>query len=581
MEIAAAALQFVSVAAQAFQGCVIAIELFSTAQHMGADGDLFHTGLEFEKYRLMAWAGRVGLLSDNERQTINWQLAGIILKQLEALLTSANLLRDRYSLNVTEEEVQAMEESQVSKVPKFGVVNLIARLKPNLHTTTSKVIQENNSVVKRLRWAARDRNKLKAFLREIAGQVNKLEFLLESGERQQEKEDYYRLLREVISLTTTTSEVGQIKDLLEDRPDLHKGERSINAAAYLKQVRLVLGADRREDEVTPKPAGNVIGVIMPKLSILGRSLKPWNGSELYTSGLEFATYRNRQVLVQWKVFKAAQWEKYTNQMKCLAVFLMSLSDNSFRSLPCLGYYPLEGQGRHGIVYSMPDDEEDWDFKSLKQLISTQSFVSLKRRLELARAIADTVLQLHTAGWLHKSLRSENIVFFAPRGSTSDVFLTSEPYIIGYEYARSDTKDAANAFTELPDTDLETDLYRHPQARGLNRETFQKRFDMYAMACIFVELVMWEPLIGIFSSYVTQGLKDIISISQASNEIIELPSLERLLQNDDAVRVLEYQSGETVLEVIRTCSSLEKAKQGDEGLLEDEIAAVGKLAWCRV
>ncbi|KAI1747412.1 prion-inhibition and propagation-domain-containing protein [Xylaria castorea] len=368
MEIAAAALQFASMAFQAFHGCVLAIEFFSTAQNMGADGDLFHAGLEFEKYRLMAWASRVGLLDDNESQTINWQLAVILLKQLESLLTSANVLRERYSLNVTEEEVQAMEELQVSEVPRLGVAKLIARLKPNLYTTTSKIIQENNSAVKRLRWAARDRNKLKAFLREISGLVKKLEFLLDSTERQQDTEEYYRLLREVISLTTTTVEVGQIKDLLEDRPDLRKGESSINAAAYLKQVRLVLGADKREDEVTPKLVGNVVGVKMPKLSILGRSLKPWNGSELYTSGLEFATYRNRQVLVQWKVIETAQWERYTNQMKCLAVFLMSLSDKSFRSLPCLGYYPLETQGRHGVVYSMPDDEDDRDFKSLKYLI---------------------------------------------------------------------------------------------------------------------------------------------------------------------------------------------------------------------
>ncbi|KAI0479701.1 prion-inhibition and propagation-domain-containing protein [Xylaria cf. heliscus] len=581
MEIAAAALQFASMAVQAFHGCVIAIEFFSTAQNMGADGDLFQAGLEFEKYRLMAWASRVGLLGDNERQTINWQLASILLKQLKSLLTSADMVRDRYSLTVTEEEVQAMEESQVSEVPRSGVAKLIARLKPNLHTTTSKIIQENNSTVKRLRWAARDRDKLKAFLKEISGLITKLEFLLDSTERQQEKEEYHRLLREAISLTTTTAEAGQIKDLLEDRPDLRQGERSINAAAYLKQVRLVLGADKREDEVTPKLTGKIIGVKMPKLSILGRSLRPWNGSELYTSGLEFAKYHNRQVLVQWKVIETAQWERYTNQMKCLAVFLMSLSDKSFRSLHCLGYYPLETQGRHGVIYSMPDDEEDWDFRSLKHLLSTQSFVSLKRRLEIARAIADTVLQLHTAGWLHKSLRSENIIFLAPRGSSSDVFLKSEPYIIGYEYARSDTKESANAFTELPDTELETDLYRHPQARGLNRETFQKRFDMYAMACILVELVMWEPLVGIFSSYVTQGLKDIISIAQASNEIIELPSLERLLQNDDAVRILAYRSGETVLEVIRTCSSAEKAKPGDEGLLEDQIAAVNKLAWCQI
>ncbi|KAI0195033.1 prion-inhibition and propagation-domain-containing protein [Astrocystis sublimbata] len=579
MEVAAAALQFVSIAAEAFRGCIIAIELFSTAQRMGADADLFQAGLEFEKYRLMAWANRVGLLGELEKQTINWQLAVVLLKQLESLLTSATVLRDRYSLNVTEEEVQAMDESQLTEPARSVIAKLIARLKPTLHTTTSKIISENNSASKKIRWAARDRDRLKELLKQIAGHVNKLEFLLDSSERQQEKEDYDRLLREVISLATTTTEAGQIKDFLEGGPSMRK---SINAAAYLKQVRLVLGADKREDEVTPKPAANAVSVKLPKLSILGGSLKPWGDAELYTNNLEFATYRNQQVLVQWKLVENGQWERYTNQIKCLAVFLMSLSDKSFRSLPCLGYYPLEAQSRHGIIYSLPESQGDWDYKSLKSLLSTQSFVSLKRRLELIRAIADTMLQMHTAGWLHKNLRPENIIFLAPRGSDGrEVFLNSEPYIIGYEYARSDTKESANLFTELPDTDLQTDLYRHPQARGPNRETYQKRFDMYAMACIFVELVMWKPLVEVFSLFVTDGLEDIINIAQASNETIVMPSLKELFQNKDAVRALGYHSGETVLEVIRTAFSAEKAKEGDEGLLEDQTAIVNRLEWCRI
>lgn len=581
MEIAAAALQFTSIAVEAFHGCVLAFEFFYTAQHMGADGDLFRAGLEFEKYRLMAWAKRVGLLGGNERQTLNWQLAGMILKQLEAYLTSAHALRDRYSLDVTEEEVQAVEETQGIEDSKRGVAKLIAGLKPNLYTTASKIIQENNSTIKRLRWAARDRKKLKIFLGEIAGLVNKLEFLLDSTERQQEKVEYDHLLREVISLTSTTAEAGQIKELFEDGPYRRRGESAINAAAYLKQVRLVLGADKREDEVTPKLASDLMGFKMPKLSILGRSLKPWDNAELFSKGLEFATYRERQVLIQWKLVENTQWESYTKQIKCLAVFLMSLSDESFRSLPCLGYYPLESQGRHGIVYSMPDDKTDWAFKSLKDLISTQANVSLNRRLEIARGLSDTVLQLHTAGWLHKSLRSENIIFLAPRGSDDKTFLNSEAYVFGYEYARTDTEDAANAFTQLPDTGLEAELYRHPKARGLNRETFQKRFDLYALACIIVELIVWRPVVDIFSSYVNPELESTMRIAQEQNGVMELPSLKDLFEKEDVMELFEYQAGRKVLEVIKTCYEAKEAKVGEDGLLMDQISIVERLAWCRV
>ncbi|KAK7739114.1 hypothetical protein SLS62_011292 [Diatrype stigma] len=566
---------------EAFHGCILAIEFFSTAQHMGTDGDLFHTGLEFEKYRLITWAGRVGLLGENERQTLNWQLAGIILKQLESFLTSAHELRDRYSLDVTEEEVQAAEEAQVLEGPQHGVAKLIARLKPNLRTTASKIIQENNSTIKRIRWAARDKKKLKAFLGEIKELINKLEVLLDSTERQQGKEEYDHLLREVISLSTTTTEAGQIKELFDEGPYYLKNERVINAAAYLKQVRLVLGADKREDEVTPKLNGDMAGLKMPKLSVLGRSLKPWNSTELYYSDLEFATYRGQQVLIQWKSVESTQWERYTKQMKCLAVFLMSLSDKSFRSLSCMGYYPLESQGKHGIVYSMPDEKIDWEYKSLKDLIPAKPLLSLNRRLAIAQALADTILQLHTAGWLHKSLRSENIIFLAPRGSDDDVFLSSEPYIFGYEYARTDSEDAAKAFTQLPDTELEADLYRHPQARGLNRKTYQKRFDLYALACIVVELVAWKPLVEIFSSYVNQELKNTIRIAKEQDEVMELPSLGDLFGKEDAVRLLKYRAGAQVLEVMNTCVEAKEAPEGEEGLLTDQLSIVRMLMGCRV
>ena len=581
MEIAAAALQFTTIAAESFRGCLLAIEIFSTAQHMGADGDFFRTGLEFEKYRLLAWADRVGLLGESERQTLNWPLAGMILEQLRSTLTSANILRDRYSLNISEEEIQVKEEAQTAEGPKSGIAGLVASLKPTLYTTAGRIIQENNSTLKRLRWAARDKKKLKEFIAAITGLINKLEILLDSTERQQERDDYERLIREVISHATTTAAAGDVKELLESDTHGHNNEKAIKAAAYLKQVRLVLGADKQEAEVTPTLAKDLAGLKMPKLAVLKRSLKPWNDTLLFSNNLEFATYREQQVLIQWKSDEGVQWDRQMKQMKCLAVFLMALSDKSFRSLRCLGYYPIESQGRHGIVYSMPDEKIDWEFKTLKDLLATQSLVSLNRRIEISKAIADTVLQLHTAGWLHKGLRSENIIFLAQRGSSDDVFLQSEPYVFGYEYARSDTEDSAKAFTQLPDTELKADLYRHPQARGLGRETFQKRFDLYALACILVELVAWKPLINIFSSHINKELENAIAIAQESNEVMELPSLATLFEKEGVVDLLKHQAGERTIDAIKVCFSAKEEEKDKKGMLTAQTAVVEKLAWCKL
>jgi hypothetical protein len=297
-----------------------------------------------------------------------------------------------------------------------------------------------------------------------------LEQLLERAEQEQGKEDQDHLLREMLSLTSTAVEAAQIKEPIGQRSRQGDAERAIGAAAHLKQVRLVIGADKRDDEVQPSPRRprETGEVQMPKLRNTERSLKPWNGEPLCSKPLEFATYGGRQVLIQWEIAEGIHWEKYKIQMKCLTVLLMSLSDSSFRSLSCMSYYGLKYDGRHGFVFAMPDDEIDYDIKSLRDMILDQQLVSLRRRLEIAKALAETLVQLHTAGWMHKSLRSENVVFLAPRGCGDMVFLSSEPYGVGYEYARSDTPDAAAALTQLPDTELEAELYRHPKSRGANR-----------------------------------------------------------------------------------------------------------------
>ncbi|KAH8647084.1 prion-inhibition and propagation-domain-containing protein [Tricladium varicosporioides] len=582
MDVAAAAAGFVSLAFQSFQGCVQAFEFFSTAQHIGADADLFRTGLEFEKYRLISWAQRIGL-GQNPRSTLNWQLAGLLLGQLESFLTSAETLKTRYSLEVSEEIVLATDKSLAAQVPKVGIAKLIARLKPSIYTTAGKIIQENNSTFKRLRWATRDRDKLKRFLGEIAELVNKLELLLDRAEGEAERSEYNRLLREVISLTSTTSEAGQIKELVGQGPYPSSTQASIRAAAHLKQIRLVLGADQRPDEVKGRVTdpSEVMALAMPKLPVLKRKLEPWKGERLELEGLEFANYKGKQVLIQWKIAEGAQWDKYKEQMKCLAVLLMSLSDKSFRSLPCMGYYPMESNGRHGVVYGTPDNSVDWTFKSLRDLILEQRLVSLRRRLAISRAIAETILQLHTAGWMHKSLRSSNIIFLAPRGSGSQEFLKSEPYLVSYDYARPDMAEAAKAFTQMPETTSDEDLYRHPQARGANRETYQKRFDMYALACVLVELVSWDLLINLHSKYTKKGLVQSLTKAIEANAVLEMPSLEDLLSVKDALELFCSQGGEKIVEIITCCLTTKEVPADENGLLNTQVAVVEQLSWFRV
>ncbi|EQB54949.1 hypothetical protein CGLO_05163 [Colletotrichum gloeosporioides Cg-14] len=583
MEGAAAVVGIITAAGQSFSACVQAFEFFNTAQHIGPDGDLFRTGLEFEKYRLISWACRVGIDRDSRRSALNWEVAKLLLNQLELFLTSADRLKTRYALEVSEEQVQEIEKLRALEPPKQGIGKLIARLKPNIYNTSAQIIQANNSPIKRLLWATRDKEKLKKIINEIAGLIDKLEHLLDDAERLSERAEYTKLLREVISLTSTTSEARQIEELVRNVHQENTDDMAIEAAAYVKQIRLVVGMDKREDEVKPTTPQETLGLSIKPLNVLKRSLTSWKGEgeSLRYLGLEFASYNQRQVLIQWKTVDSLHWDIYKGQMKSLALLLASFRDDSFHSLPCKGYYPMRSRAIHGIVYEMPDNDTDWTFKTLKDLISEQPHVSLGRRTEIARMIAQTVLQLHTAGWMHKSLRPENIIFLAPRGSSNILFLKSEPIIVGYDYARADNEHSAAAYTQRPDTDVDADLYRHLKTRGDNRETYQKRFDLYSLGCLILELACWRILQSIFSTFVTEGLADTIEDARKHNSVLDLPTMDDILKNEEAVAYIEHNGGTKIREIISLCCSIPKAGEDEEGLLKEQVAVVRELEWCRM
>lgn len=580
LEVAAAGIGFITFAVQSFQGCVQAFEFFETTQNIGSDGDLLRTGLEIQKYRLITWAERSGL-GKKERPTVNWQYARLVLDQLLVMLTSAEELKTRYHLEVSQETLKMAEKLRTAESPKQGIAKLIARLRPTIQTAAGKIIQESNSTVKRLRWATRDKTKLKQYLDEIKNLVDNLDMLLDHAERERERDDMDKLLRGLVSFIPSTAEAEQIEELVGvGRHHRHASEEAIKAAAYVKQVRLVVGADKREDEETPSlrraPS------FMPTLRKLRhRNLRPRAGGELREAGIELGSYQDAPVLVQWKVAEGPEWSRFEQQMKSLTVLLMSLVHESFHSLPCLGLVSVKDKGRYGLVFALPADSVDLQVMGLDELIKTAQRASLARRLEITRNIAEAVLQLHTAGWMHKSLRPTNIVFLAKQGAKPEQVLQTTPYIVGYDYARPDTQDAAKAFTQLPETSLRAELYRHPQARGANRQTYQKRFDMYSLGCLIVELMTWKSLEDLHSEHTEQGFGGRLEQAEKTNGVIEVPSLDELMEKQGAVDNLEHQAGSQVVKAVRRCLGMKQVEGTEDAGLDDQMAVVEMLSWCRI
>ena len=170
---------------------------------------------------------------------------------------------------------------------------------------------------------------------------------------------------------------------------------------------------------------------------------------------------------------------------------------------------------YAFVYEVVDIAEEISpdiqpsLRPLSTLFNCTQLPILTRRLQIALALAETVLQLHTSGWLHKGICSENILYLDQGPNTWEKGTSLGPYVAGYEYARADNP---LEMTEETPSNPVVDLYRHPQAQGAGRSSFKKAYDLFALGCVLLEVALWTNLCEILHQTTnTSGIPSKIGI----------------------------------------------------------------------
>lgn len=233
---------------------------------------------------------------------------------------------------------------------------------------------------------------------------------------------------------------------------------------------------------------------------------------------------HRKCWVEWKDYEAGRpgevdptKEVILQRTRKLAALLHhSPKPDAFRTPHCLGFFdkapPLSKSQdgtdkddnkdeeeeeeddilnyRLGLVFERPQDvHASLPPISLHELLQTVRKPRVTERVTLAHAVAHCLLYLHAVNWLHKGLRSHNIIFF--RTETGQVAY-DKPYLSGFDFSRP----AKDAMTQIPD-DMENDLYRHPHTQSSTyaeeRERFKRSFDIYSLGVMFVEIAFWKPV----------------------------------------------------------------------------------------
>ncbi|MCJ1231358.1 hypothetical protein MMC12_008035 [Toensbergia leucococca] len=590
------ALAVVSLTFQLFGACVKGFSLLSTAHNLGKDGSLLRTMLNFEEYHLVSWANKVGLTGPDAQldPRLNQALAANLLRQLDLLLQT-DKLRERYKLDLRAEPTvplsgQGEEDSQHDSTSAQGVLaNLVPDQTKLEILFNAKQIQSKNNFPKRLWWAVVDKSKFEALVQDIHGINQGLWSLLNSVQQEQVTFKVDQVLSNLIGISQDIQGLKELQSaaLLGQSEDSAQVPTAAITAAGLKATRLELQDDDSSyyaaSATFPSfPSRSRRSILLPSLSASELSevaIKPSDSS------IGTAMYANTPVLIEYKIVPSRLKSKLRSRVENLAVLLNAPKSPFFMTLHCLGF--LEDDEHFVFVFEyptsgLPPPTENGDPTKLAQPISLLDILrdskqqpSVTARISLTLAIANTLLALHTAGWLHKELRSENILFFpvmAPPSCTTKVNydLLSRPYLTHFAFSRA---SSPAEISEQPSSSPQHDIYRHPSALGEPSTSFNAHMDIYSLGTIMVEIAEWRALKVVVRRQVDVS-KTNVNVPLA--EIAKVP--EWLMREKILTGALGFRMGDVFAQFAEACLRIDEGqKEASESLsmLRDGVRALGR------
>ncbi|KFY70475.1 hypothetical protein V499_09140 [Pseudogymnoascus sp. VKM F-103] len=318
--------------------------------------------------------------------------------------------------------------------------------------------------------------------------------------------------------------------------------------------------EKLEEDKDAGQAGMLEGIGMRKLLAPGSSQIPVETAKtLKISRLEFKETIKFQelevgqitgkggVIVEYKSYEQDRTgsinEIVSRRILQLVALLHETKNDRFRVLRCINFFDDVPGKRIGFAFEYPPQSVPASLNT--QLISKKLKPALGTRIKLAYALAESLGHLHSVGWVHKSLRSENIIFLP--GTATDqpteipeIAILEQPRIFGFEYSRLDSDFSSGR----PDYDIKRNIYRHPQRWGQPSETFSKIHDIYALGTMLLEVGLWESLSQIDGGALVNP--------PANTTIAETAEATKARLLKHTKRRLAFYTGEKYQKVVLTC-----------------------------
>ena len=247
-------------------------------------------------------------------------------------------------------------------------------------------------------------------------------------------------------------------------------------------------------------------------------------SNRYSMGI--STQNQDPVFVEWQSYlDTDNWPDKSVEEQIIRLGEFSSIPNrpkEFLGLDCIGLFKDSPNAQYEMVYKLPahlrniqspkptESRSVYNPSSLTDLMrQVQNVADLGVRFDLAKKLMQSVVALHTCGWLHRRICSDNILFFAARPNPGEVINASRtdfsrPVLIGYGLSRPHDKPdkgkndfhisrKLNRSRFGKSSEFEHSIYQHPQKATNPRRRSRQSYDLYSLGLILLEIGLWEDL----------------------------------------------------------------------------------------
>ncbi|KAK5659328.1 hypothetical protein OQA88_1421 [Cercophora sp. LCS_1] len=602
---------YIAIAQIAFQGACVAVKTFRKGLHFNQDAERLVLSLEVERFRLQIWGENAGLAPPDDRlPTLPKRLLPICdvikeyLEQIERVVKDADGLSSRYGLQRTEEPPTKSE----------SVRRLVYRMHKSIRSSRSRVEREIENeddpggggvgdetlgvedlpskatskvtTWKKARWAILDLDKFEKLVKDLAQSITKLNDLMTETQHRKTLEDNHRVNMVIIGSAIDEASLDLIRAAVQDESATSQVRTAVErkALAVSSSDKTLMRAPTRLQPLSLSEFTLPTNFSSLQRFITTKTSSPSLGPHYL---LERKTY-DPDILPQ-------DMARLTSRIQRLVLLLSKPKSSEFLTPQAEGCikdpanscwwiafrYPIALSPQPDITRRQLSKSKGAPISLLTLLKPTSKFrPALEQRLALASKLCSTFSELYLSGWLHKGVRSENILFPAvgaiaqpPYSHDEMEQILQSPLVCGFDYSRHESEWATIDKAKTAG-DVGAAMYRHPNYQGEAAEGYKVQYDVYSVGLVLVEIALWMPLASLLEGRRAESSVRETSLAVEKKDSVELRGDMKVFYAPHAVELrrrvlarveneLAFRVGSPYCRAVKWCLEFGDGAEGEE------------------